>query len=141
MSFGKFGQNDEFEEWSRKIHDIMDEMQRRAYVHFRDSGCWQPATNIYETRTAYYICVELAGMTRDEIEIECRDCRIILLSGKRRQPRPEGVEGPLSIHAMEIDEGLFRREIDLPEDIEVDGIEATYCEGYLWITAPRMITE
>lgn len=137
MSFGNFGQNDEFEEWSRKIHDIMDEMQRRAYVRFRDSGTWQPATNVYETRDAYYVCVELAGITREEIEIECSDARIILINGKRRQPRPDDVEGPLSIHALEIDEGPFRREIDLPEDIDVDALEAAYNEGYLWITAPR----
>jgi len=80
-------------------------------------------------------------LSREEIEIECRNGRMILISGKRGQPRPEGVDGPLSVHAMEIEEGPFRREIDLPEDIDVDGIEAIYNEGYLWITARRMNAE
>ena len=53
----------------------------------------------------------------------------------------DGVEGPLSIHAMEIDEGPFRREIELPEAVDVDRMEATYSKGYLWITVPRMTTE
>jgi HSP20 family molecular chaperone IbpA len=38
---------------------------------------------------------------------------------------------------MEIDEGAFCREIDLPEPIDVDQMEATYAKGYLWITAYR----
>jgi HSP20 family protein len=140
MSFGKFGQGDDLDEWSRKIRDIMDEMEKRAFVHFRGSGTWQPATNVYETRDAYYICVDLAGVPRQQIDVECVDRQRITIRGRRGQPRPEGVEGPLSIHAMEVDEGPFWREIDLPEPINVDRLEASYSEGYLWITVPRATT-
>ena len=141
MSFGKFGQGAEYEEWSQKIRDIMDEMEKRDFVHFRDSGTWQPATNVYETRDTYFICVELAGVPRQQIEVECLDSRRILIRGSRAQPRPEGVEGPLSIHAMEVDEGPFWREIELSEPIDVDRMEATYSEGYLWIKVTRTTTE
>ncbi len=141
MSFGKFGQGEEIDEWSRKIHDIMDEMEKRDFVHFRDSGTWQPATNVYETRDAYYICVELAGVPREQIDVECLDHQRITIRGSRAQPRPEGLEGPLSIHAMEVDEGPFWREIDLPEPIDMECLEATYSEGYLWISVPRKTTE
>jgi HSP20 family protein len=141
MSFDKFGQGEGFDEWSQKIHDIMDEMQKRDFVHFRDTGTWQPATNVYETRDHYYICVELAGVREEQIDVECVEGTRIMISGSRAQPRPEGVEGPLSIHAMEIDEGPFLREIDLPEPIDVQELEATYGKGYLWITARRMTRE
>jgi HSP20 family protein len=141
MSFGKFGPGAEFDEWSRKIHDIMDEMEKRDFVRFRDSGTWQPATNVYETRDAYYICVELAGVPREQIDVECIDHQRITIGGQRAQPRPKDVEGPLSIHAMEVDEGPFWREIDLPEPIDADRLEATYSEGYLWITLPRTTTD
>lgn len=141
MSMSKFGQGEPFDEWSRKIHDIMDEMQRRDYVQFRDAGTWQPATNVYETRSAYFICVELAGVEEHEIDVSCVECTRITIRGRRAQPRPLGVEGPLSVHAMEIDEGEFRREIELPEPIDVDRMEATYSKGYLWITAFRTTSE
>jgi HSP20 family protein len=141
MALGNFGQGEGFEEWSQNIHDIMDEMLRRSFVRFRDSGTWQPATNVYETRDAYHICVELSGVSREEIGLECCECTRITIRGRRAQPRPDGVEGPLSVHAMEIDEGPFSREIDLPEPIDVDQIEAKYGEGYLWITVPRMKTQ
>ena len=141
MSFGKFGQGGAFDEWTQKIHDIMDEMLHRDFVHFRDSGVWQPATNVYETREAYYICVELAGVNEQEIDVECADRRRITIQGIRCQPRPGGVDGPLSVHAMEIDDGRFRREIELPEQIDVDRMDAKYGEGYLWITIARITTE
>ena len=140
MSFDQFGQGEDLDEWSQKIHDIMDEMEKRDFVRFRDSGTWQPATNVYETRDAYYICVELAGVSREQIDVECIDRQRITIRGSRGQPRPEGIEGPLSIHAMEVDEGPFWREIDLPEPIDVDHLEATHSEGYLWITVPRAKT-
>ena len=141
MAFGKFGQDEVFDEWSQKIHDIMDEMQKRDFVHFRDSDVWQPATNVYETRDAYYVCVDLAGMQVEQIDVECSERSRIIITGRRAQPRPRGVEGPLSIHAMEIDDGPFGREVDLPEPVDVDRMDATYSEGYLWIKVPRLKTD
>jgi HSP20 family molecular chaperone IbpA len=41
------------------------------------------------------------------------------------------------MHAMEISEGAFRREIELPEPVEQDRVEASYSKGFLWITLPR----
>ena len=140
MSFNEFGQGERFDEWSQKIHDIMDEMQRRDFVQFRRGDAWQPATNVYETRAAYFICVELAGVDEQRIDVTCEDRTRIIISGTREQPRPLGVDGPLSVHAMEIDEGAFCREIDLPEEIDVDRMEASYSKGYLWITAFRAPT-
>lgn len=137
MSFSEFGQGERFDEWSRKIHDIMDEMQRRDFVQFRHGDAWQPSTNVYETRAAYFICVELAGVDEHKIDVACVDQTRIIVVGSRAQPRPLGIDGPLSVHALEIDEGAFRREIELPEPIDVDKMEASYVKGYLWITAFR----
>lgn len=137
MAFGNFGRGDDPDEWSQKINDIMDEMLKRSFVPFRRSGAWQPATNVYETREHYFICVELAGVKQDEIDVECADRRRVLIHGGRCQPRPAGVAGPLSVHVLEIDEGEFRREIDLPEPVDDEHIDATYSEGFLWITLPK----
>ncbi len=127
------------DEWTRRIHDIMDEMRKRNYVEYRDSGAWQPATNVYETREFYYICAEVGGMGEDEIDVACLDDKRVTISGCRHQPRPEDVDGPLSVHVMEIDEGPFRREIDLPEAVKIDEIEASYNQGYLWISLPKRV--
>jgi HSP20 family protein len=141
MTFSKFGQGDDLDEWSRRIHDMMEEMLNRNYVGFRDAGVWQPATDVYETRDAYYVCVELAGMAPEDVDVTCPDSRRVAIGGCRENPRPEETRGPLSVHVMEIDHGPFRREVDLPEPIDVDAVQATYDKGYLWIRLPKTTTK
>jgi HSP20 family molecular chaperone IbpA len=140
VSFSKFGNCGDMDQWSRRIHELMDEMHKRSYVGFRGQGTWQPATDVYETPDAYYVCVELAGMNPDDVDIECRNPGQLLVRGTRRNPRPEGVPNPLSVHVMEIDQGPFLREITLPEAIDVDAVEASYDKGYLWIRLPKTAT-
>jgi HSP20 family molecular chaperone IbpA len=41
---------------------------------------------------------------------------------------------------MEIDHGPFRREVTLPEPIDVQSVEATYDKGYLWVMLPKITT-
>lgn len=123
------------DEWCRDVDDIMQQMLSRSFVQFRDARAWQPATNVYESSAAYHICVELAGMSADDIHVQCEGDRRVTLFGQRDMPRP--AEGELCIHVVEIDEGPFRREIDLPEPIDVEHIEADYNDanrGILWIT-------
>ena len=138
MPLDKFGQHENLDEWSRKIGDIMDEMFSRSFVGFRDGGVtWQPDTNVYETPAAYYICVDLAGVEQQQIDVQCQERNRITIAGVRTQPRPPGAASEFSVHAMEISEGAFRREIELPDPVDVDRIEASYSKGYLWITLPR----
>lgn len=141
MRFSRFGRKSGFDEWVQKLHDIMDEMLKRSFVDFRHTGEWQPATNVYESRECYYICVELAGVEQDRIDVECIDGTRVLLRGTRETPRPVDVDthAPLSVYVLEIDEGAFRREIDLPEPVDVDRIDECYRQGYLWIRLPKII--
>jgi HSP20 family molecular chaperone IbpA len=83
--------------------------------------------------------VELAGVERDRIDVECIEGRRVLLRGTRDSPRPADTDAPLSVHALEIDEGPFRREIDLPEPVDVERIDARHRQGYLWIRLPKII--
>lgn len=137
MAYDKFGVNEGADDWSRKIGDLMDEMLNRSFVQFRDRGTWAPSTNVYETPDAYYVCMELSGVEQEGIDVQCEEHCKLTIRGVRRQPRPSGVNSALSVHAMEIDEGPFRRDIELPEPVVVDRIEATYVKGFLWVALPR----
>ena len=140
MSFSKFGQGGDVGEWSQKLRDIMDEMTKRSFVPYRDTGIWQPATDVYETRADYFICFELAGTSPEAVEIECLEQHRLRISGYRGNPRPEGESGPLSVHVMEIDHGPFRREVDLPEPVDINAVQATYDKGFLWVRLPKSTT-
>jgi HSP20 family protein len=140
MSFSKFGHGDEMREWVRHMRNMMDEMKQRSFVQFRDEDTWQPATDVYETETAYCICVDLAGMTPEQVEVSCEDQHRVRISGFRPNPRPCNIEGSLTLHIMEIDHGPFRREVTLPEPINMDSVEATYDKGFLWVMLPKIAT-
>jgi HSP20 family molecular chaperone IbpA len=132
-SFDKAGSS----EWSQKIQDIFDEMLHREFFDFREGGEWRPAVNEYESADALYICVEIAGIDTSGCTVDCRGERLVIISGRRESPRPECATGPLSIHALEIDEGCFRREIELPVPVDMQGLSATQDKGYLWLRLPK----
>lgn len=139
MSQQDLSKGQDINDWSENIHDIIQQMHKRKFVQFRDSGAWMPAVNVYEVGAAYVVCVDLAGMTKENVAVQCTDDRHLILAGNRRQPRPQESDAqPLpSMLLLEIDEGPFRRELELPQPFDVDQVAARYDKGYLWITLPK----
>lgn len=138
MSFKKFGKDDGMDDWAAKVGDLMDQMLNRSYVHFRDAGTWQPSCNVYETVEAFYVCMAVAGIEQDQIDVQCvGTCSRLVISGQRGMPTPSDAKSKPSVLVMEIDQGPFRREIELPEAVDIKQIEASYSKGFLWITLPR----
>lgn len=137
MSFDNFGSPEGPQSWSRKLSDLMDEMLNRDFVQFRRCGTWTPAINLYEEENAFHVCVELAGVDERQIEVQCLNGARLTIRGVRTQPRPKAVDSSLGVFAMEIDEGPFVREIDLPERVDETNIEAAYSRGYLWVRLQR----
>ncbi|MBN2448444.1 MAG: Hsp20/alpha crystallin family protein [Phycisphaerae bacterium] len=133
----RFGEGRNIDDWSQNIHDMIEEMHNRTFFQFRRADTWQPSINAYETETSYIVCVDLAGLEEKQVAVECVEERRIVIAGCRGKPRPEQHEGTLSVHMMEIDEGPFRREMELPQAIVADAVEAEYRKGYLWIHLPK----
>jgi len=139
MSQQDLSKGQDISDWSENIHDLIQQMHNRKFVQFRDSGAWMPAANVYEAEKTYIICVDLAGMTKENVAVHCNDDRHLVLEGNRPQPSPQiaGAKTTPSMLVLEIDEGPFRREIELPRAFDVDQVAARYDKGYLWITLPK----
>ena len=105
------------------------------FFRFSPPDAWQPATNLYETEDRYVVCMDLAGVNREEIDVEVRQ-EVLVIRGRRESPRPQSSS---KVHLMEIDHGNFRRTITIPSTVEVDNIKARYVDGYLWIELPKEI--
>jgi HSP20 family molecular chaperone IbpA len=129
---------EEIRGWQKRIQDIMEEMRNRSFCDYRASTAWLPNINIYESRDAYQVCVELAGLDRETVAIEASDAQHLAVSGERARPLAPGLGGPYTVDLMEIDEGPFRRVIDFGEPIEVDSSDVHYNNGYLWITLRKV---
>lgn len=95
---------------------------------------WTPAINVYDCGSAVYVCVELAGVKRESISVTVEPGRLVI-HGRREVPEPEEVS-TRCVREMEIDHGLFRRVLGLPESVDLKSVESSYREGLLWVVLP-----
>ena len=95
---------------------------------------FRPHVDCYRTEDppAVTIVVDLAGVDPEHVAIEVTE-RTVLISGVRsRLPLGRGA----SYRQMEIEYGQFQRRVQLAEDVDPAGAEATYERGLLKIVLP-----
>jgi HSP20 family protein len=124
----------------RQVNKILDQVHK-GYYTFYPADTWTPSVNLYEVETGYRVCVDLSGVEKDKIDITVAGQRLSL-KGHRQVPcHPDGdTEVQMKrvrVHLMEIDQGSFSREVELPEDANPQTITAIYRNGLLWIELPR----
>jgi HSP20 family protein len=120
---------------------IMDQLQKGFYS-FAAGETWTPSVNLYETDSSYHVCVDLAGVEKDKIEVVVAD-QVLTLRGRRPVPHipEESGQGEarkrVRVHLMEVDHGAFSRQVELPHDVQQTRIQAQYVDGMLWIHLPK----
>ena len=130
-----------FGNMARQMNKLVDQFQK-GYYNFMPSEVWTPNVNLYETEAAYLVCVDLAGVNKEKIELTVVDQRL-KLKGNRSVPLSPENDDPDNhtrrpkVHLMEIDHGSFAREVELPADVDQDKIIATYRNGMLWVELPK----
>jgi HSP20 family protein len=113
-------------------------------VHFstlrRPVVTWQPAVNVFECESCIRICVELAGVDPESVELDVFPGQLVI-RGTRKSHEPATTEavqtGAIRVMILEIDYGPFEREIPLPRDIYPERIKSQWEEGMLWLSIPR----
>jgi HSP20 family protein len=121
----------------------MMEQLTKGYYNFLPSESWTPNVNLYETENDYHVCVDLAGVDKEKIEITWVEQRM-MIRGQRLVPQCPSHHGSsdpeqsrVRVHLMEIDHGAFAREVELPPDVNKEAIAARYVDGMLWIDLPK----
>jgi HSP20 family protein len=116
---------------------VHDPSGQRGYCQYRPLGSWRPAVNLYESADSYFVGVDLAGMSREAIEVTLTG-NVLVISGSREHPRPPDCSADLSIHLMEIEQGPFCRSVEIPSEVDLSAIGARYTRtGYLWVELPK----
>ncbi len=133
MAIAVQSHDDSLTDQIRHLGEVMQRTTHGRFFRFSPPDAWQPATNLYETEDRYVVCVDLAGVSREEIDVEVRQ-ELLVIRGQRESPRPQSKS---KVHLMEIDHGSFRRTIHIPSVVDVDNIRARYVDGYLWVELPK----
>lgn len=108
-------------------------IETRVFGAVSAEQAWTPAVNVYECGAAVHVCVELAGVKREAISVSVAPGRLVI-EGRREVPEP--ASATRCIREMEIDHGLFRRVLVLPDALDLTKVESEYRDGLLWITLP-----
>jgi len=99
---------------------------------FFEQKIW-PAIDIEEDDNAITVKAEVPGCKADDIEISIHG-NTLTLSGEKKQV--EEKKGKSYYH-LERSYGSFRRDLNIPADIDPEKVEATCTDGVLSITLPK----
>lgn len=94
------------------------------------SPVWRPPTDLYQEEGGFVVRAEIAGMGEADFTITLDGRRLSI--GGTRADKP----GRKAFHRMEIHFGEFRTEVDLPADVDAEGVEGLYKDGFLRISLP-----
>ena len=113
---------------------MLDEMMESAFSTGR--GTFIPEMDIYETEDDFEITLALPGMRKEDIEINLEGTTLTI-SGERELQEDENKK----YHRIESRFGSFKRTLPLPNAIDEENINATYENGVLTITVPKLEKE
>ena len=122
--------------FSRPGGSITDTVLSRSFFGFWTTESWRPDVNLYESRLAFLVCVDLAGMDKSDIDVRV-DKNQLIIRGRRTCPMPSEHDRAVAVHLMEIDHGSFSRSLEMPSNVDEKAISAHYDTGLLWITLPK----
>jgi HSP20 family protein len=131
----KFG--NDFDAISSSFEKSIEDMFRSINPAF--SLCdrtWNPLMDIYETPEEVIIRAEIAGVEKQDLEVEINS-KAVRIFGKRAElPRIENATYRLA----EIQYGCFERILFLPSPIDPEIVSASYLNGFLQIRLAKMPT-
>lgn len=114
-----------------RFSDLLDEIMEDAFSLGR--GSFVPELNVYETEKEFEITLALPGMSKDDIEISMEN-HTLTISGERKIEEENGRK----YHLVESRFGKFERSLPLPDIIDEDNIQASYENGVLTVTVPKL---
>jgi HSP20 family protein len=131
---------DEFREMER----WMDEMMRGPLATWRrpltwwrvptEAVGWVPGVEIYEKADKFIVRAELPGMKKEEIDVSVVG-DTLTISGERKAETEVKDE---DYYRCELCYGKFSRSVGLPTAVNATKVDASYENGILEITLPKV---
>lgn len=96
---------------------------------------WMPSVDLYETRDDVVLEINLAGIPADQVHVQF-SATTVRISGSR-DGRPAAAVR--CYHILEIERGVFARELDLPVPVDPHTVDATFNHGLLVVRAAKQM--
>ncbi len=129
----RFG-NDPIQTGSKLEKTIEEMFQTLNPMFALSERAWKPQMDIYEAPDEIHILAEIAGVGKEDLELEINR-KAVKISGQRRCSPP--VENARYLLA-EIQYGFFERVLFLPAPIDTEQVSASYSNGFLQIKLAKL---
>ncbi|MBR9980294.1 MAG: Hsp20/alpha crystallin family protein [Desulfatitalea sp.] len=137
MDYIKIRFGDEFDRFGshfeRTLQDIFRPRPVNPMFACKDCG-WVPQMDIYETEKEVFIWAELAGVEKENLEIEVNSKAVRIHGVRKELPKP--AEGAYRL--AEIRYGRFERVIYLPSAIDPEVVSSNFTDGLLALRMVKM---
>ncbi len=137
MDYVKIRFGDEFDRIGAHLERTLQDIFRPRPVNpmFACKDCsWVPQVDIYETEKEVFIWAELAGVIKEDLEVEVNS-KAVRISGLRKElPKPS--DGAYRL--AEIRYGKFERVLYLPSPVDTEIVSSHFSDGFLAIRMPKL---
>jgi HSP20 family protein len=119
------------------VRDELDRLFRSGLTWGREAveaAGWSPELDVEETDDGYVLHVELPGVRTEDIEIGIEE-DVLTIDGKRDFYEEKEAEG---FRRVERRFGSFHRAVRLPGKVDADAVKASYDDGLLTVTIPKV---
>ena len=115
----------------RMFDNLLPRTLTRADLYRED---WMPRVDISETENDVVIAAEVPGLKKEEINISVED-GVLTLKGERKH---EDEKKEKNYHRVERAYGSFNRSFRLPPSVDAEKVHASYQDGVLKVTLPKL---
>jgi len=119
----------------------MRDLEQRLFRYYpaaeaEENGisAFKPTVSTREGEFAYHVEVDLPGVKKEDISIDIKE-NTLVISGERSF-KEERVEK--DYYKVESSYGKFQRSFALPENVDVENIEAACTDGVLEVVLPKL---
>ena len=120
----------------RRVNRLLNEALGGLDWQYRENAgaSWVPPVDIFEEDDAIRILTEVPGVKPEDVKISVEG-NVLTVQGTKRQVAAEQTE---RVHRYERTYGSFERSFTLPATVDPSGIKATYENGVLIVTLPKV---
>jgi HSP20 family protein len=98
-------------------------------------GIASPAVDITETEEAFIVTAEVPGLAEKDIEVLLSG-DTLTIKGEKKQEREDKDD---NVYLSERSYGAFQRAFSLPETVNSEKIAASFSNGVLSVTLPKVV--
>lgn len=118
----------------KEFRDLESRMFANRAVQEENVSTFTPSVSTREGEFAYHVDVDLPGVKKEDIKVDLKE-NVLTISGERKSK--EEIKEK-DYYRLETKFGKFSRSFTLPDDADVENIDASSDNGVLEIVIPKL---